>query len=103
LLVPAVIAAVVLLGSRRANAETGVASVYSGGMTASDARANPHDLTAAHKTLPLGSRVRVTNQGNGRSVVVVINDRRPSVPGRIIDVMPAVAARLGFSGLARVT
>ncbi len=59
--------------------------------------------SAAHRTLPFGTRVRVTNSSNGRSVVVRINDRGPFVRGRIIDLTPAAASALGFSGLARVT
>lgn len=53
-------------------------------------------MTAAHKSLPLGSRVRVTNKRNGRSVVVRITDRGPYIKGRIIDVTKGVAAKLGF-------
>jgi rare lipoprotein A len=60
-------------------------------------------LTAAHRSLPFGSRVRVTNRSNGRSVVVTVNDRGPFVRGRIIDVTPAAARVLGFSGLGQVT
>jgi rare lipoprotein A len=60
-------------------------------------------MTAAHRTLPFGTMVRVTNQSTGRSVVVRINDRGPFVRGRIIDVMPAAARALGFSGLTNVT
>jgi rare lipoprotein A len=88
-----------------AQAESGVASVYgyAGGRTASGERANPGGLTAAHRSLPFGSTVRVTNKTNGRSVVVRINDRGPFVRGRIIDLTPAAAHRLGFGGLARVT
>jgi peptidoglycan lytic transglycosylase len=86
-------------------AETGIASVYAyaGGKTASGERANPGALTAAHRTLPFGSTVKVTNKTNGRSVVVRINDRGPFTRGRIIDVTPAAARQLGFGGLARVT
>ena len=58
--------------------------------------------TAAHRTLPFGTMVRVTNRGSGRSVVVRINDRGPFVRGRIIDLTPAAARALGFSGLANV-
>jgi len=86
--------------------QSGVASVYStreGLKTASGARLSDGALTAAHRFLPFGSKVRVTNHGNGRSVVVVINDRGPFVRGRIIDLTPAGARALGFSGLARVT
>jgi rare lipoprotein A len=60
-------------------------------------------MTAAHRSFPLGSRVRVTNRHNGRSVVVTVNDRGPFVRGRIIDVTPAAARVLGFSGLTQVT
>lgn len=87
-------------------AQSGIASVYStesGSRTASGARLNPGALTAAHRSLPLGSRVKVTNSRNGRSVVVTVNDRGPFVRGRIIDVTPAAAHALGFSGLTQVT
>ena len=60
-------------------------------------------MTAAHKTLPFGTLVRVTHQRSGRSVIVRINDRGPFVAGRVIDVTPAAARALGFSGLAPVT
>src|SRR5258707_10281716 len=85
-----------------AYAETGIASVYgySGGRTASGERASPGQLTAAHKSLPFGTMVHVTNKKNGRSVMVRINDRGPFVRGRIIDLTPAAASQLGFSGLA---
>jgi rare lipoprotein A len=87
-----------------ASAQTGIASVYaySGGRTASGEHASPRALTAAHRTLPFGTLVRVTNERNGRSVVVRINDRGPFVRGRVIDVTPAAAHALGFSGLAEV-
>ena len=86
-------------------AESGIASVYvySGQRTASGERVRPDGLTAAHRTLPFGTRVRVTNKSNGRSVVVRINDRGPFVRGRVIDLTPAAAHVLGFNGLARVT
>jgi rare lipoprotein A len=87
-------------------AQEGVASVYStesGNKTASGQRLNPGALTAAHRSLPLGSKVRVTNRSNGRSIVVTINDRGPFVRGRIIDLTPAAARALGFSGLAHVS
>ncbi len=86
--------------------ESGIASVYStesGNGTASGQRLNPHALTAAHKSLPFGTQVRVTNRNNGKSVVVRINDRGPFVRGRVIDLTPAGARALGFSGLAPVT
>jgi rare lipoprotein A len=85
--------------------ETGIASVYSyeaGSQTASGERLNAEALTAAHKTLPFGTKVRVTNKSNGKTVVVTINDRGPFVRGRIIDLTPAGARALGFDGLAPV-
>src|SRR5512141_2796616 len=97
-------AAIVLACSSAAMAESGIASVYaySGEKTANGERANPGGLTAVHRTLPFGTRVRVTNQRNGRSVIVRINDRGPFVRGRVIDLTPAGARALGFSGLAQV-
>jgi rare lipoprotein A len=85
---------------------TGIASIYStdsGSGTASGQRLNPGALTAAHRSLPFGTKVRVTNKQNGRSVVVTINDRGPFVRGRIIDLTPAGGRALGFSGLAPVS
>lgn len=89
-------------------AETGTASYYArkfiGRRTASGERHDPDLMMAAHRTLPFGTRVRVTNLENDRSVTVVINDRGPFVKGRVIDVSRRAARRLGFlrSGLARV-
>jgi rare lipoprotein A len=85
-----------------ASAQSGIASVYWGGRTADGEHAYAGGLTAAHRSLPFGTMVRVTNERNGRSVVVRINDRGPFVRGRIIDLMPAAARALGFSGLAHV-
>jgi rare lipoprotein A len=85
-------------------ASVGLASFYGeGSETASGERFNADGLTAAHRTLPFGTRVRVTNHSNGRSVVVTINDRGPFVSGRIIDVTPAAARALRMSGVAPVT
>jgi peptidoglycan lytic transglycosylase len=89
--------------SSLAQAQMGIASVYSGGLTASGEKASAHGMTAAHRTLPFGTRVKVTSRRSGRSVVVRINDRGPFVRGRVIDVTPAAARALGFSGLAPVT
>ena len=89
-----------------AHQERGVASVYStdsGARTASGTALDPGALTAAHRSLPFGSRVRVTNRRNGRTVVVTINDRGPFIAGRIIDLTPATARVIGVSGLASVT
>ena len=86
--------------------QRGIASVYStesGTQTASGQKINPGALTAAHRSLPFGTKVRVTNKKNGRSVVVTVNDRGPFIRGRIIDVTPAGARALGFSGLTQVT
>ena len=95
------------VGLMRASAEElGVASVYStqgGGRSANGERLNPNALTAAHRTLPFGTKVLVTNKKNGRSVTVTITDRGPFVRGRIIDLMPAAARELGFSGLTQVS
>ncbi len=82
----------------------GMASVYgrTGGATASGEGSDPAGLTAAHKTLPFGTRVRVTNLATGQTVVVRINDRGPFVKGRVIDLTPRAATAIGFSGLALV-
>jgi rare lipoprotein A len=94
------------LGS--AYAESGIASIYAshdgyaGGKTASGERVHPSAFTAAHRRLPFGTKVEVTNKRNGHTVVVRINDRGPFVRGRVIDVTPAAAHQLGFSGLAPV-
>jgi peptidoglycan lytic transglycosylase len=79
-------------------------SYFQGRATASGEPYDMYDLTAAHPTLPLGSWVRVTNLGNGRAVVVRINDRGPIVPGRIIDLSYNTARVLHFEskGLQRV-
>ena len=98
------VAVLFIAGSTGAMAESGTASVYaySGSKTASGERANPDGLTAAHRTLTFGTHVRVTNRRNGRSITVRINDRGPFVRGRVIDITPAAASALGFSGLAPV-
>ena len=72
--------------------------------TASGERMNPNALTAAHRSLPFGTKVLVENLSNGRSVVVRINDRGPFVGGRIIDLSKAAAAEIGMihSGTAKV-
>lgn len=83
-------------------AQSGIASVYSGERTANGEYASAKGLTAAHRSLPFGTRVRVTNKRNGRSVVVRINDRGPYVSGRVIDLTPAGAHAIGVDGLAHV-
>lgn len=88
--------------------QVGLASWYGSGFhgrpTASGARFDQHRLTAAHRSLPLGSRVTVTRLDTGRSVEVEINDRGPYVRGRVLDLSRAAAARLGMvdAGVARV-
>jgi rare lipoprotein A len=88
-----------------ARAESGLAAYYHGGRTSSGEVSGPHDLTAAHRTLPFGTKVLVTNTRNGRSVTVRINDRGPYGRGRIIDVSHAAARELQMinSGTAKVT
>ena len=86
----------------------GMASYYgdelAGNRTASGERFDPGQLTAAHRSLPFGSMVRVTNTSNGDSVIVRINDRGPFSHGRVIDVSHAAAREIGMhrSGTARV-
>lgn len=87
-----------------AMAQCGQASWYAlHSRTASGERMNPAAMTAAHRSLPFGSHVRVTNKRNGRSVVVRINDRGPFVRGRIIDLSKAAASRLGFIGRGKTS
>jgi rare lipoprotein A len=75
----------------------GVASFYTEDeWTANGERFNTHAMTAAHPTLPFGTRLRVTNVSNGRSVVVRINDRGPYVPGRVVDLSEQAAETLGM-------
>ena len=78
---------------------TGKASYYwEPQALASGGRFNPNAMTAAHKTLPFGTKVRVTNQNNGKSVVVTINDRGPYIAGRIIDLSKAAAHSISMQG-----
>ena len=85
----------------------GKASWYAldGRTTANGERMSSKKMTAAHKHLPFGTKVRVTNRRNGKSVVVRINDRGPFIAGRVIDVTPVAARKLGFRsrGHAEVT
>ena len=104
----AAIVAVLLCASGLLQAETGIASWYGPGFrgktTANGETFDTGELTAAHKTLPFGTLVSVTNLSNGRSVVVRINDRGPFVTGRIIDLSEAAARRIDMisSGTAPV-
>jgi len=92
-----------------AGSEEGMASYYAdslhGNLTASEEPYNKDAMTAAHRTLAFGTRVRVTNLDNGKSVELVINDRGPHAKNRIIDVSGAAAGQLGLidSGTAKVS
>ena len=85
--------------------ECGRASWYAlHSKTANGERMNPSAMTAAHKTLPFGARIKVINKSNGKSVVVRINDRGPFIPGRIVDLSKAAAKSIGMiqTGHAKV-
>jgi rare lipoprotein A len=80
-------------------ASQGIASFYTEGtQTASGEKFDTNELTAAHPTLPFGTKLRVTNVANGQSVTVRINDRGPYVPGRVVDVSYSAARTLGMVG-----
>ena len=112
----AVVLATLVVGTQASGAltgaagetETGLAAVYSAKLnnhkTASGKRYNPSALTAAHQTLPFGTRVKVTNIKNGKSVTVVIDDRGPKQAGRILDLSRQAAKALGIrsNGTAEV-
>ena len=105
-----ILAAFVLCGvAHSAHVEFGIASVYrpsdsdgGGPLAANGEHINTGALTAAHKSLPFGMLVRVTNERSGLSAVVRINDRGPYIKGRIIDLTPAGAQAIGIDGLAQV-
>jgi rare lipoprotein A len=93
-------------GGMGSHYQSGIASYYwQPQRVASGGWFNPNAMTAAHKTLPFGTKVRVTNNNNGRSVVVTINDRGPYIAGRVIDLSAAAAGVVGMksSGLAPVS
>jgi rare lipoprotein A len=89
--------------------EAGLASYYNdyftGKTTASGEKYDPNKLTAAHKSLPIGTMIKVTNLANDKSVIVRVNDRGPYVKGRILDLSKSAAIQLGLlqSGFARVS
>ncbi len=87
-------------GSKSAFTQSGQGSYYAdkfaGRATTSGAPYRPGGLTAAHNTLPFGTKIKVTNVRNGRSVKVVVNDRGPHVQGRIVDVSKRAARKLGL-------
>ena len=94
-------AAVLLLGSAAAHAQGGIASSYCDSRTANGEHMRCSAMTAAHRTLPFNTMVRVSS---GRSSVVVrINDRGPFVRGRVIDLTPAAMRVIGCDGLCRVS
>ncbi|WP_091133522.1 septal ring lytic transglycosylase RlpA family protein [Microvirga guangxiensis] len=76
---------------------------FHGRKTASGERFNTNELTAAHRTLPFGTKVRVVNKKTGKSVVVRINDRGPYAHGRVIDLSRASAQAIGITGVGSVT
>jgi rare lipoprotein A len=85
--------------------QNGKGSWYSlpGNKTACGERMNPKALTAAHRTLPCGTKIKVTNKKNGKSVVVRVNDRGPFIKGRIVDVSKAAGVRIGMIGTGVAT
>jgi rare lipoprotein A len=83
-------------GSATHVASQGVASFYSDTETASGERFDSNELTAAHPSLPFGTRLRVTDVSSGRSVTVKVNDRGPYVRGRVVDISPSAAEALGM-------
>jgi len=93
-------------GAEAKSIQSGGASWYGPGFhgkkTASGERFNTRALTAAHRHLPFGTKVQVTNERTGRSVVVRINDRGPFVGGRVIDLSKAAAQVVGISGIGKV-
>jgi rare lipoprotein A len=101
-------ASILPAGESAAFPQNGMASYYGrelhGRRTASGERFNQHGMTAAHRTVAFGSRLKVTNLSNGRSVVVRVNDRGPFIRGRIVDVSAGAAKHIGMHGrgVARV-
>jgi rare lipoprotein A len=96
----------ILLAASAQAATTGYASYYkSGRLTANGERFNPNGLTAAHRKLPFGTKVKVTNLRNGKSVIVRINDRGPFIKNRVIDLSLGAAKVIGLhkSGVAKVS
>jgi rare lipoprotein A len=92
------------IGKEELRDQSGIASTYSAKdkKTTNGEESSAEAMTAAHRSLPFGTRVRVTNSQNGHSVVVRITDRGPFASGRVIDVSPAAAHALGFIGLTQV-
>lgn len=102
----AAIAAMMLVAQPAVASTTGMASYYkSGKRTANGERFNPHGLTAAHRSLPFGTKVKVTNLRTGRSVIVRVNDRGPFIRGRVMDLSLGAAKVIGMTatGVARIS
>jgi peptidoglycan lytic transglycosylase len=95
-------ALVCLEGAAQAQVATYYGKEFAGHRTASGERFNPGAMTAAHRTLPFGTRVRVTNPHTGRSVIVRINDRGPFVKGRSIDLSSGAARAIGMGSTGNV-
>jgi rare lipoprotein A len=97
-----VCAVLCLEGAARAEVATYYGQEFAGRRTASGEKFNPSGLTAAHRTLPFGTRIRVTNSRNGRSIIVRINDRGPFVKGRTIDLSSGAARAIGMGSTGNV-
>ena len=98
-------AAALFTGAGPASAQCGSASWYAlYSQTASGEQMDPAEMTAAHRTLPFGTKLKVTNQSNGKTVIVRINDRGPFIDGRVIDLSKGAANKLGFikSGVTNI-
>lgn len=92
--------------SSKSNSNIGIASFYgyeSGPITASGERFNPRKLTAAHRTLAFGTKLKVKNLKNNKSVVVTVNDRGPTIKSRIIDLSMAAAKAIDMKGIQKVS
>jgi len=98
----ALCALVCLEGAAQAEVATYYGQEFAGHRTASGEKFNPGAMTAAHRTLPFGTRVRVTNSGNGRSIIVRIKDRGPLVKGRVIDLSSGAARAIGMGSTGNV-
>ena len=98
-------AAALFTSAGPASAQCGSASWYAlFSQTASGEQMDPAEMTAAHRTLPFGTKLKVTNQRNGKTVIVRINDRGPFIDGRVIDLSKGAANKLGFvnSGVTNI-
>ena len=93
---------VCLEGAAQAEVATYYGQEFAGHRAASGEKFNPNGMTAAHRTFPFGTRVRVTNSSNGRSIIVRINDRGPFVKGRAIDLSSGAARAIGMGSTGNV-